>query len=518
MMGDYGPDAGSTNPDRGPQGSVEYNVVKEPGFYGWPYCIRENVPYNDITYTTDAGAGTNNGKYNCAAPVNDSPNNTGLTNLPAAIPASMWMGYTEADVRFQPDLGTGGAPTGGPIYRYDEDSTSDTKFPKFYDGQWFIGEWNNDWIKTATLNNEGLPTGVACFAICTGYISPMDIEFGPNGSLYVVEWGQGFAENNADSGVYRIDYVSGERLPIASGSVDVDTIPVGGTVNFSSAGSRDPDGTEITFAWDFKDGTTSTEPNPTKTFTTAGTYDVTLTVTDESGATSVDTVRVVVGNERPVVTIVTPENGKVADFGDTVAYEVSVVDPDGGAGGTPLEINAGDPECADIRVEVKLGHDTHAHELSNETGCVGDFTITGADGHGHRGQRLHRAHGQLHRRRQRAGGRCHRHGRGDPPAQAQAGGVLVHHGPPPDRLGQRRSRRHRRGDDRRRRRHVRGLHRGRRLDLVQPLQPRGPRQGHVPRLLRRRGRHHLDALRRPGEPGVLHLPADHPHGWLADVA
>ena len=35
----------------------------------------------------------------------------------------------------------------------------------------------------------------------------MDIEFGPDGSMYVVEWGQGFAENNPDSGVYRVDYI-----------------------------------------------------------------------------------------------------------------------------------------------------------------------------------------------------------------------------------------------------------------------------------------------------------------------
>ena len=154
LMGDYGPDAGSTNPNRGPQGSVEFNVVKEPGFYGWPYCVRQNVPYHDITYTADSGAGTDKGLYNCDAPVNNSPNNTGLTNLPPAIPATMWMGYTEPDTRF-PDLGTGGAPTGGPRYYYDEDSTSETKFPPFYDGQWFIGEWNNDWVKTDLAQQRG---------------------------------------------------------------------------------------------------------------------------------------------------------------------------------------------------------------------------------------------------------------------------------------------------------------------------------------------------------------------------
>ncbi len=375
LMGDYGPDAGSTDANRGPQGSVEWNVVKQPGNYGWPYCIRENVPYHNITYTSDAGAGTDNGLYNCSAPVNDSPNNTGLTNLPPAQPATMWMGYGSGegnlDLRF-PDLGGGGAPMGGTRYYFDEDSDSETKFPKFYDGHWFIGEWNNDWIKTATLNNQGLATGVACMAVCTGYISPMDMEFGPDGSLYVVEWGQGFNENNPDSGVYRVDYIEGARSPIAVANVNNDAVPVGTTVNFSSAGSNDPDGTNITYLWDFDDGTpTSTAANPSHTFTAAGTYDVTLTVTDESGDSAVDTVRVVVGNQRPIITFEYPENGKIADFGDRIRYKLNVVDPDGGT-----------VPCAQVRLEFKLGHDSHAHELSNATGCEGEFTLTGVDGHG----------------------------------------------------------------------------------------------------------------------------------------
>ena len=60
----------------------------------------------------------------------------------------MWMGYTETD----PASRTSGRrrPDGRPGYDYDETADSTTKFPRFYDGQWFIGEWNNDWIKTAT--------------------------------------------------------------------------------------------------------------------------------------------------------------------------------------------------------------------------------------------------------------------------------------------------------------------------------------------------------------------------------
>ena len=184
LMGDYGPDASATNPNRGPQGSVEYNIVT-PGNYGWPYCIRDNVPYNDYDFAT----GASGPKFNCAAPVNNSPNNTGLTNLPPAKPATMWMGYTETDPR-NPGLGTGGAPTGGPRYKYDPNLDSDTKFPAYYDKQWFIGEWNNGWIKTATLNADSTAvTNVATTPWMTRSTAPHEMEFGPDGSLYVIDWG-----------------------------------------------------------------------------------------------------------------------------------------------------------------------------------------------------------------------------------------------------------------------------------------------------------------------------------------
>ena len=64
------------------------------------------------------------------------------------------MGYTEQDPRFTPDLGTGGAPMGGPRYHFDPTLVSDRKFPAFYDNKWFIGEWNNGWIKTADLDAD----------------------------------------------------------------------------------------------------------------------------------------------------------------------------------------------------------------------------------------------------------------------------------------------------------------------------------------------------------------------------
>ncbi|MEU0096598.1 PKD domain-containing protein [Kribbella sp. NPDC006257] len=54
--------------------------------------------------------------------------------------------------------------------------------------------------------------------------------------------------------------------------------------SFSSAGSTDPDGSITSYAWTFGDGGTATGASPSHTYAAAGTYSVTLTVTDNAGA------------------------------------------------------------------------------------------------------------------------------------------------------------------------------------------------------------------------------------------
>ncbi|HEU5472433.1 MAG TPA: PQQ-dependent sugar dehydrogenase, partial [Actinophytocola sp.] len=94
-LGDYGPDAGSASATRGPGGQVEFNRITSAGNYGWPYCTGSNSTnetYVDFTFPS----GPSGARYNCAAPVNNSPNNTGLTNLPAARAA--WIPYDGCSV------------------------------------------------------------------------------------------------------------------------------------------------------------------------------------------------------------------------------------------------------------------------------------------------------------------------------------------------------------------------------------------------------------------------------------
>ena len=72
------------------------------------------------------------------------------------------------------------------------------------------------------------------------------------------------------------------------------------TVAVDATRSFDPDGTIVSYAWDFGDGTTTIEPTTSHEYTTSGDFRVALTTTDEHGATTTSTVAVVV-REVPVL-------------------------------------------------------------------------------------------------------------------------------------------------------------------------------------------------------------------------
>jgi PKD repeat protein len=96
----------------------------------------------------------------------------------------------------------------------------------------------------------------------------------------------------------------------------------GNVASFDAAGSTDADGTVTGYSWAFGDGTTGTGRTTQRAYTAAGTYSVTLTVTDDDGATATST---------RSVTVAAPPVGPLATdaFGRTVASGFGTADAGG---------------------------------------------------------------------------------------------------------------------------------------------------------------------------------------------
>jgi glucose/arabinose dehydrogenase/PKD repeat protein len=366
-VGDYSPDAGVANPLRGPSGHGRWMLVKKAANYGWPYCVSPTMPYRDYDFATK----TSGEEFNCNAPTNDSAHNTGLTRLPAVTQPDVWYSY-EKSALF-PELGPepngpgGIAPMGGPAFE-PVGNSSVFRFPNYYKGVPLFYEWSRDHIKEFRLNGRKLGE-IRPFPVFVD--NPMDMEFGPDGSLYVLEYGDGYFAENPDAQLSKINFVRGNHSPVAKVAAEPDSGPAAPLeVTFSSEGTNDPDGDPLSYAWDFEsDGKVdSTEANPTFTYAAKGTYNASLKVTDRTGRIGSTYVRVLVGNAEPVVELTVTTPTSPFEFGQTVTYEVKVTDD------TPVD-------CAKVTVAYVLGHETHGHPQSSTAGCTGQIPVPLDSGH-----------------------------------------------------------------------------------------------------------------------------------------
>lgn len=118
-------------------------------------------------------------------------------------------------------------------------------------------------------------------------------------------------------------------IPVANAGSD-QTAQAGQSVALSAQNSYDPDGFIASFNWNFGDSTTGSGVNVSKTYNTAGTYTVTLTVTDDKGAIATDTVVITVqaSTNKPPVANAGPD--QAAQTGQAVSLSgAASSDPDG---------------------------------------------------------------------------------------------------------------------------------------------------------------------------------------------
>jgi cytochrome c len=208
--------------DVGPDGfgvTEEYDVATKPYNAGFPYFAGNNK-----LLTRGDGIHTTPSDENPARPTNKSPENTGLVDLPPAMPASY--AYQQA------------CGMTGPVYRYDHIANSPIKMPPHFDGIWFVGDFNLNRLDTMGLDAAGKPGK-------PGRVFPQlkinritDFKVGPDGAFYLMNYAGNYGPSDATA-IVRIEYTGTCRPEIQP--------PVAlrqgrGQGPFASGGSVDPEG------------------------------------------------------------------------------------------------------------------------------------------------------------------------------------------------------------------------------------------------------------------------------------
>jgi cytochrome c len=322
--GDVGPDGGEDT-ERGPRSHDEWNQARKPGFFGWPYFVGDNKAYADFDFETNKIGP----RFDPANPVNESPNNYGSKTLPPAQPAMIYYPYN-ASKEF-PMLETGSrSAMAGPFY-YSDEHTSTIKFPDYYHDKMFIFEWARNWIKVLTFNADGDLVKIESFLPSFDFWHPIDIKFGRDGAMYVLQYGSNYFARNPDAQLVRIEYAEGNRQPIAQIKAEKSVGAAPLTVTLSAKESFDYDqNSNLKYSWDSGNGQKSNEQDASFTYDKPGKYTATLTVTDPEGSTATSTIDLKVGNETPAVTVNVKENSSFYFDNSVLSYNVDVKDKEDG--------------------------------------------------------------------------------------------------------------------------------------------------------------------------------------------
>lgn len=322
--GEVGPDANNDSLDvRGPRGYDEVNQARKAGFFGWPLFVGNNYAYRNYDYATGSSTTT----FDPNKPVNNSRNNTGAKELPPAQPAFIY--YPYAPSPDFPQVGTGGRNAmAGPVY-YTDMFPNDTRLPDYFNKKLFIYDWMRNWIKVVTMQENGDFDKMEPFMGGTKFNSVIDMEVGPDGKLYLLEYGNGWFSKNADAGLSRIDFNGGNRAPNVAG-INVDK--TSGALPFkvvATVDASDPEKDPLTYEWDLGNGEKkeTKEPRIEYTYNKIGDYNISVTVKDDENAVSKSNViPVYAGNDAPVVTIDIKGNKTFYFPGKPVMYAASVSD------------------------------------------------------------------------------------------------------------------------------------------------------------------------------------------------
>ena len=220
-----------------------------------------------------------------------------------------------------------------------------TRYPSEYWGAGFFGDFDQGWIQTIALDEQNRVVSVGDFA--SGAEGPVDISADPTtGDLFFVS----ILRNK----IWRIRHGVAGNPPVAIAMAGITSGAAPLAVQFSSDGSRDPEGSSLSYAWHLGDGAVSTEANPIHTYAQPGVYEAILSVLDSDGGQGSVLVTITVtgpggGNQPPLSRILEPADASSFHPQAPLVLKGSATD-------------AEDP-ISGLRFtwEIALHHNTHVH-------------------------------------------------------------------------------------------------------------------------------------------------------------
>jgi glucose/arabinose dehydrogenase len=241
--------------------------------------------------------------------------------------------------------GSQAAITGGTFYRGGQ-------FPSEYVGSYFFSDYVNGFVRRLTPGNAAVE-----FAPVAQ--TPVDLDVGPDGSLYYLSIG--------DGAVFRFRYAgTGNRAPVAAATAAPNFGQPPLDVALSAAGSTDPDGDALEYSWNFGDGSPVVDGvQVMHTYAGPGQFTATVTVDDGRGGTSTAAVTIVAGIP-PQGAINQPIAGARYNAGQSVFFE-----------GTATDAEDGELPAAAFSWTIRLHHLDHSHSFLGPLNGIksGSFTI-----------------------------------------------------------------------------------------------------------------------------------------------
>ncbi len=204
--GEVGTDATVPSADKGAVGYDEINLLTHAAHLGYPFVNGPNDPFNNYDWVNSKPLGL----FDPDHLVNNSKFNTGLVDLAPAGKPQPALIYWTVRKEYSKTFAFGDGKTAalaGPTYRFDPALSNSTKLPAWLDGKVFFVDHEREIIRVLTLGADQKPAKIDSFMTNGGWSGIVDLQQGPNGSLYVAEYGHGYYTANPTAKISRIDYI-----------------------------------------------------------------------------------------------------------------------------------------------------------------------------------------------------------------------------------------------------------------------------------------------------------------------